>query len=589
MLYLDYIFSLVTSQSKSLVFLHLFPLHPDPIHQKLNRNNILNFRNLTRNPHLHPNWFCNPPRTVPQFSVSCTSKEDELHVEPPFYDLKNHICTFRPCNSDILPLPFLILLLLYQYNISSFIINLDFCRLNHDHVFFFGVLKDLVHCKNNSLDCLRLTCSMLQPSCHPTSTCLHIAQNFGVTKEASWEFLHVNCMQLSIFFLQYYLIHFEYSFLLELAIYKYSKYKQLVLLLLFLHHTLNQSSENFTFSLSLTNMSKCTHPQIIKPTGKCHEITPLLAGDRSSKHFNLRIHKFHRIVVYFNLFCLFIIELSQMTTNWPCFIYPYHIDPLVIRIILKFPNHILTCLYIDYSTRLDTRNHINVSLPSFSAPPPELNNLKIQQQIRLMSYLGNDAIASVLTVVLRAVSLTCHHYLWPLALIYGYKMPAVHTVALEDLKKGLGKSGSGIGSSFKEEKKRIGLQRIFEIQLPPIHPNQGFLFYSAFPMNCRAESCDSKICKGLVGYQIFIVWERLIEPVYAEWLTSKAFIQTLNVIIIEMKLLNAIKDNKSVFKMIIDSDKAEHISCMNSAFAFFFEKGNCDATSFLGVMDFLLQ
>ncbi|KNZ54162.1 hypothetical protein VP01_3024g1 [Puccinia sorghi] len=38
---------------------------------------------------------------------------------------------------------------------------------------------------------------MLLPSCHPNSTCLHI--KVEVTTEASWEFLHVNCRQLSKF------------------------------------------------------------------------------------------------------------------------------------------------------------------------------------------------------------------------------------------------------------------------------------------------------------------------------------------------------------------------------------------------------
>ncbi|KNZ63692.1 hypothetical protein VP01_1111g3 [Puccinia sorghi] len=61
------------------------------------------------------------------------------------------------------------------------------------------------HCKKNSLNCLQSTCSMLQPSCHPKSTsCLNqFWRKVGVTIEASWEFLHVNCRQLSKFFLLY--------------------------------------------------------------------------------------------------------------------------------------------------------------------------------------------------------------------------------------------------------------------------------------------------------------------------------------------------------------------------------------------------
>ncbi|KNZ49726.1 hypothetical protein VP01_4828g3 [Puccinia sorghi] len=52
------------------------------------------------------------------------------------------------------------------------------------------------HFKQNLLNCQQLTCSMLQPSCHPNSTFLNI--EVGVTTEASREFLHVNCRQLSI-------------------------------------------------------------------------------------------------------------------------------------------------------------------------------------------------------------------------------------------------------------------------------------------------------------------------------------------------------------------------------------------------------
>ncbi|KNZ60266.1 hypothetical protein VP01_1584g2 [Puccinia sorghi] len=59
--------------------------------------------------------------------------------------------------------------------------------------------KDSHHCKKNLLNCLQLTCSMLQPSCHPNSTSWlnHFWRKFGVTTEASWEFLQVNCRQLS--------------------------------------------------------------------------------------------------------------------------------------------------------------------------------------------------------------------------------------------------------------------------------------------------------------------------------------------------------------------------------------------------------
>ncbi|KNZ54518.1 hypothetical protein VP01_2928g1 [Puccinia sorghi] len=61
------------------------------------------------------------------------------------------------------------------------------------------------HCKKHLLNCLQLTYSMLQPSCHPNSTSWlnHFWRMVGVTTEASWDFLHVNRKQLRNFlFLQ---------------------------------------------------------------------------------------------------------------------------------------------------------------------------------------------------------------------------------------------------------------------------------------------------------------------------------------------------------------------------------------------------
>ncbi|KNZ62192.1 hypothetical protein VP01_1300g2 [Puccinia sorghi] len=58
--------------------------------------------------------------------------------------------------------------------------------------------------KENLLNCLQLTCSMLQPSYHPNSTSrLHQSwRKSGVTTEASQDFLHVNCKQLKKFFFE---------------------------------------------------------------------------------------------------------------------------------------------------------------------------------------------------------------------------------------------------------------------------------------------------------------------------------------------------------------------------------------------------
>ncbi|KNZ60225.1 hypothetical protein VP01_1590g2 [Puccinia sorghi] len=66
-------------------------------------------------------------------------------------------------------------------------------------------LLNLFHCKKNLLNCLKLTCSMLQPSCHLNCTsCLNYSwKKFGITAEASWDLLHVNYRQYIKFFLNF--------------------------------------------------------------------------------------------------------------------------------------------------------------------------------------------------------------------------------------------------------------------------------------------------------------------------------------------------------------------------------------------------
>ncbi|KNZ44159.1 hypothetical protein VP01_944g3 [Puccinia sorghi] len=61
------------------------------------------------------------------------------------------------------------------------------------------------NCKKKLLNCLQLTCSMLQPSCHPNSTFLHMKMfwHSHLTTEAYTEFLHANCRQLKNLFLQW--------------------------------------------------------------------------------------------------------------------------------------------------------------------------------------------------------------------------------------------------------------------------------------------------------------------------------------------------------------------------------------------------
>ncbi|KNZ52710.1 putative signal peptide protein [Puccinia sorghi] len=57
------------------------------------------------------------------------------------------------------------------------------------------------HFKKNLLNCLQLTCSMLQPICHPNSTSWfnQFLRMFGVTTEASRDFLYFKCRHLSKF------------------------------------------------------------------------------------------------------------------------------------------------------------------------------------------------------------------------------------------------------------------------------------------------------------------------------------------------------------------------------------------------------
>ncbi|KNZ57163.1 hypothetical protein VP01_2223g3 [Puccinia sorghi] len=59
------------------------------------------------------------------------------------------------------------------------------------------------HCKKNWINCLQLTCNILQPSFHSNSTSWfkQFWSRVGLTTEASWDFLHVNCRKLSKIFI----------------------------------------------------------------------------------------------------------------------------------------------------------------------------------------------------------------------------------------------------------------------------------------------------------------------------------------------------------------------------------------------------
>ncbi|KNZ60742.1 putative signal peptide protein [Puccinia sorghi] len=82
------------------------------------------------------------------------------------------------------------------------------------------------------------------------------------------------------------------------------------------------------------------------------------------------------------------------------------------------------------------------------------------RQNKPLAMMESQCFDSVLTFVMRAVSLPCHHK------IRLYVMVTRSELALADLKTGLGESGSGSVSSSEEKKNRIGLQRIFEMHLP---------------------------------------------------------------------------------------------------------------------------
>ncbi|KNZ62949.1 hypothetical protein VP01_1202g1 [Puccinia sorghi] len=122
-----------------------------------------------------------------------------------------------------------------------------------------------------------------------------------------------------------------------------------------------------------------------------------------------------------------------------------------------------------------------------------LRNSQVEKEVLLCKACCDP----VLTVVLRAVSPPCHHNVQPYVMVTRCQLQAegfplchlrkrkgkiLDTVALEDLKTGLGEGGSRCGLSSKEEKERIGLHMIFEINPPLTHPNQGFIFYSAFSL-----------------------------------------------------------------------------------------------------------
>ncbi|KNZ57658.1 hypothetical protein VP01_2105g1 [Puccinia sorghi] len=75
--------------------------------------------------------------------------------------------------------------------------------------------------KKNSFHCLQWKCSMLEPSCHPNTTCLHVKifrpSHCAVTTEtvhqslALLDFLHINCRQLSKFFFFFAVFVFDFN------------------------------------------------------------------------------------------------------------------------------------------------------------------------------------------------------------------------------------------------------------------------------------------------------------------------------------------------------------------------------------------
>ncbi|KNZ61340.1 putative signal peptide protein [Puccinia sorghi] len=102
----------------------------------------------------------------------------------------------------------------------------------------------------------------------------------------------------------------------------------------------------------------------------------------------------------------------------------------------------------------------------------------------------------------------------------------LNTVALEDFQTGLGENGSGSGPSSKEEKERIGLQRIFGWpsklwcvclrNLPATDaPKPRFYFFSAFPMqNITNYTVTKSLLFGTVVFVLlsFHNWGCVMQP-----------------------------------------------------------------------------
>ncbi|KNZ57281.1 hypothetical protein VP01_2195g1 [Puccinia sorghi] len=148
---------------------------------------------------------------------------------------------------------------------------------------------------------------------------------------------------------------------------------------------------------------------------------------------------------------------------------------------------------------------------------------------------------------IEAVSLPCHQTVQLYVMVTRCQLQAEGFPLFHLRKrKGLGESGSGSGSSSKEEKNRIDLQRIFEIQPPPTHPFIYFLQLSHWSnvMNFTVRLVDiqaSELNQAVVFVLLsFCDWgcQDLLSLLMLNGalLTSKTFIHILNVIITVMIL-----------------------------------------------------
>ncbi|KNZ46956.1 hypothetical protein VP01_67g2 [Puccinia sorghi] len=186
----------------------------------------------------------------------------------------------------------------------------------------------------------------------------------------------------------------------------------------------------------------------------------------------------------------------------------FSFPPYLLCLILNLKNYLLILYLFLYIDTTDSQSHYNHQECFHGTCMQVLYlNLLISSAIQLQLFC--KLFETCLDVILKAyqtlhqnkkspwlwaVSLPCRHDVRPYIMVTRFQLEEegfllsfkktqrqkIDTVALADLKTGLGERGSGTGFSSEEEKKRIGLKRIFD---PPTTDSPKPSFFFSFQLS----------------------------------------------------------------------------------------------------------